>query len=82
MRFEETNVRLNGMGLRSSTEINFMLSDFLKSGIEVAEVKDWEHAHKSLNTAYQAVTYAVKRYYKGEIRVAKRGEHIYIARLK
>ena len=82
MRFEETNVRLNGMGVRGGGETINLLSDFLQSGIEVAEIKDWEFTHKTFTAAYQALQKAVKGYFKDEIRVARRGEHIYIARLK
>ena len=82
MRFEETNVRLNGMGLKRGGEIVNLLGDFLKSGIEVAEIKDWQYSHKSLGSTYQALNYAVKGYYKGKIRVAMRSGHIYIARLE
>ena len=82
MRFEETNVRLNGLGLKGGSEVVEMLSDFIKFGIEVAEIKDWELTHKSFNATYQALTKAVNGYFKKQIRVAKRGEHIYIARLE
>lgn len=81
MRFEETSVRLNGMGLKGGGEIVGMLTEFLQSGIEVAEVKDWEYSHKTLNSTYQALKFAVKGYFKDQIRVAQRGEHLYIARL-
>lgn len=82
MRFEEANVKLNGMGLRRNGEVVNMLSEFLKSGIEVAEVKDWEYSHKSLNSTYQSLKHAIECYFKGEIRLAIRGEHLYIARLE
>lgn len=82
MRFEETNVVLNGMGMKKGGEAIALLTDFLKSGIEVAEVKDWEYSHKSLNGTYQSLKHAVEGYFKGEIRIAMRGEHLYIARLE
>ena len=82
MRFEETNVVLNGMGLKRGGEAIELLTEFLKSGIEVAEVKDWEYSHKSLNSTYQSLKNAVDGYFKGEIRIAIRGEHLYIARLE
>lgn len=82
MRFEKTNVVLNGMGLKRGGEAIVLLTDFLKSGIEVAEVKDWEYSHSSLNSTYQSLKNAIDGYFKGEIRVALRGEHLYIARLE
>ena len=54
----------------------------LDTGIEVAEVKDWEYSHKSLNSTYQSLKHAIDGYFKGEIRIAIRGEHLYIARLE
>lgn len=81
MRFEETNVVLNGMGMKRGGEAIVLLTDFLKSGIDVAEVKDWEYSHSSLNSTYQSLKHAIDGYFKGEIRIAIRGEHLYIARL-
>ena len=82
MRFEETSYRLNGKGQRGSWEVINLLSDFLKSGIEVAEIKDWEDTHASQNAVCQSLNRAVKLYYNGEIRVSKSGEHIFIARIE
>ena len=81
MRFEETNVRLNGMGVKGGSEIANMFSEFIQSGIEVAEVKDWALTHKSFESTYQALKKVASGYFKNQIRVAKRGEHLYIARL-
>lgn len=81
MRFEKTDVKLNGMGMKRGGEAIELLTEFLKSGIEVAEVKDWEYSHKSLNSTYQSLKRAVDGYFKNEIRLAIRGEHLYIARL-
>lgn len=82
MRFEKTDVKLNGMGMKRGGEAIELLTEFLKSGIEVAEVKDWEYSHKSLNGTYQSLKHAVDGYFKNEIRLAIRGEHLYIARLE
>ena len=80
MRFEETKYRLNGKGQRGNLEIINLLSDFLESGIEVAEIKDWEDTYSSMNAVYQSLCRASKLYFNKQVRVSRSGEHIFIAR--
>ena len=80
MRFEETSLlkieRENSTRVKQATE---MLTAFMESGIEVAEVKDWEDTYKSLSSCAQALYYAIKTM-SADIKVKQRNGHIFIAR--
>ena len=59
-----------------------MCSEFLKSGIEVAEITDWEERYSTINNVYIGLKTVVKGYFKDSIRVAKNGNHVFIERIK
>lgn len=57
-----------------------MCSEFVKSGIEVAEVTDWEGRYSSINNVYIGVKTVVRGYFANEIRVSKNGDHVFLER--
>lgn len=58
------------------------MSDFLKSGIEVAEVTDWESCYASVGSAYISFRKMALRFYASEIRVSKANGKLFIARVE
>ena len=80
MRFEETELlkieRENSRRVRLATQL---MKEFLDSGIEVAEIKDWEDSYASVNSCVQALQYVIKQM-SANISVKQRSGHIFIAR--
>ena len=83
MKFVESNVILGNKGLYGGSKVVAqMLSEFLESGIEVAEVRDYDEYYKNSESAYQSIKNIIDRYFTGEIRVARQSDHVFIARLE
>lgn len=80
MRFEKVDASKVGMRIHRQ-ECMEMLSEFVKSGIEVAEVKDWDTSYSSVGSAYVALRTIAERCFKGEIRISKGGGKLFIARI-
>lgn len=82
MRFEEVKNR-DLLGTRMhKIEVCTMIREFYKSGIEVAEVKDWDTCYKGTNGAYQAIRRVADDLYPGEIRVSRSNGNVFIARVE
>ena len=81
MKFVESKRVFTKRGMRNgSVEIMEMLTEFLQSGIEVAEVKDWEGTYRNAETLYGSLMGIVKRFFNGEIRASRSGQQVFIAR--
>ena len=81
MRFEETKRLISQWRKRRSAfEVEKMFVEFVESGIKVAEVKDWEDMGCTFQSTYSLLRDVAKRHFKGQIRVAMRDKHLYIAR--
>lgn len=59
-----------------------LCSEFLKSGIEVAEVTEIGDRYTDTEGAYTGIRNVIRGYFKDKMRVAKNGEHIYLERLE
>ena len=82
MRFEKSDVVLGKRGMKtSSVQLMALCSDFLKSGIEVAEVKGWGEDYKNAQSCRCAIHNVIQNCFKGQMRVASSGNKIFIARL-
>ena len=81
MRFEEKKLLISQWRKRRNTfEVEKMFAEFVESGIKVAEVKDWEDMGCTFDSVYSLLHNVAKHYFKGQIRVARREKHLYIAR--
>ena len=70
MRFEESKGSLWGHS-EHTRKVTNLVSDFLKSGFEVAEVKDWEDAYLNANSFYSSLRRIISIYYKGQCHASK-----------
>ena len=77
MKFEEVK---KSQTTRNGDVIE-LCSDFLKSGIEVAEVTDWNERYSSAGNMYVGFKTVVNGYFKDKIKVVKNSNHIYLERL-
>ena len=84
MRFEKSDVIIgkNRQLNRGTAEISQMLSEFLRTDFEVAEVHDWDEFYISINSAFCQFKSVIDRFFKGEVRVSKQGGKLFIARLE
>lgn len=84
MKFEKTDVIIgkNKQLNRGSAEVAQVLSDFLKTDIEVAEIKDWDGTYKNVDSAYYSFKKVIDRFFNNEVRVSKQSGRLFIARLK
>ena len=81
MRFEETKALVMKRNRNEKIDrIADMLNDFLKSGIAVAEVKDWEDDYTKPELARLGINYAMKSRFIDGITTSVSCGHIYIAR--
>ena len=74
-------VEVENSKARRNGDVLELCSEFLKSGIEVAEVTEIGNRFKDVGCAYTGIRNVVRGYFKGKMRVAKNGEHIYLERL-
>ena len=82
MRFEEVKNK-DLVGTRQhKAEVYTLIHDFHKSGISVAEVKDWDTCYKNTEGAYQSLRRAAYELYPGEIRVSRASGRVFIARVE
>ena len=82
MRFEETTLlKIERENSKKTKIAQQMLSEFLASGIEIAEIKDWEDSYTSGASCVQALYYAIKQM-SADIKVKQRNKHIFITRGK
>lgn len=77
MKFEEVK---KSQTTRNGDVIE-LCSEFLKSGIEVAEVTDWNERYSSAGNMYVGFKNVITGYFKDKIKVVKNGNHIYLERL-
>ena len=81
MRFEETEALVVKRNKNEKIDrIADMLNDFLKSGIEVAEIKDWEDDYTKPEYCRLGIVYAMRSRFIDGIRTSVTNGHIYIAR--
>ena len=81
MRFEETEVLVVKRNTNEKIDrIAEMLNDFLKSGIEVAEIKDWESEYARPELCRLGIDYAMRTRCIDGIRTRVSYGHIYIVR--
>lgn len=80
MRFVETELlKVKRHNNELVTEITEMLTEFLKVGIPVAEIKDWQEIYETPRKCVMGLYYAINRS-SFAIKVKQRGEHIFITR--
>lgn len=77
MKFEEVK---KSQTTRNGDVIE-LCSEFLKSGIEVAEVTDWNERYSTAGNMYVGFKTVINGYFKDKIKVVKNGNHIYLERL-
>ena len=83
MRFEETEVLVVKRNTNEKIDrIAEMLNDFLKSGIEVAEIKDWESEYSRPELCRLGIDYAMRTRCIDGIRTRVSYGHIYIVRVE
>lgn len=83
MRFEETNLLVLKQKKSEKTEkMAEMLNDFLKSGIKVAEIKDWEDDYSRADLARLGLDYVIRSRSISGVHTSVSNGHIYIARLE
>lgn len=63
---------------RGWTDLKGLLTDFMNSDADCVRVSNW--THKSATVCRECLHSAVKRHYKGQIRVIKRGDDVYLAK--
>ena len=66
---------------QKSSEIIKLLEDFLKDGVKAAEITDYEDHYSSSKSLYTTVRTVTSNLFKGRVRCAKSGDHVYIERL-
>ena len=82
MRFEETEALVVKRNKNEKIDrIAEMLNDFLKSGIAVAEIKDWESEYSRPELARLGINYAMKSRFIEGITTSVSCGHIYIVRV-
>lgn len=83
MRFEETKELVMKRNTNEKIDrIADMLNDFLKSGIAVAEIKDWESEYSRPELCRLGIDYAMRSRCIDGIRTRVSYGHIYIVRLE
>ena len=77
---------------RGWTDLKGLLTDFMNGDAVCVRVSNWTHksatvcvrvsnwTHKSATVCRECLHSAVKRHYKGQIRVIKRGNDVYLAK--
>ena len=83
MRFEETEALVIKRNKSEKIDrIAEMLNDFLKSGIKVAEIKDWDSEYTRPEHCRLGIVYAMRSRCIDGIRTSISNGHIYIARVE
>lgn len=59
-----------------------LCSEFLKSGIEVAEITEWNGRYSNVSNLYVGIKTIVAGYFKDTIKVTKCGQKVFLERLK
>lgn len=78
MKFEEVKDNANK---RNGVLLN-LFHEFMESGVELAELKEWEKDYQSISSLYTAAKTVAKGYYNGKVRVSKNMNHVYIERIE
>ena len=80
MRFEE--YKGGTLGFRThAKKLYVLVSDFIKSGFEVAEVKDWEDDYASAGSVYSSLRKVIMNHYNGQCHVSKaNNDRIFLVR--
>lgn len=63
---------------RPNARLKEMLTDFLNGDADCVKVENYPH--KNARVAREVIYPAAKRHYKGQIKVIKRGDDIYLAK--
>ncbi len=74
MKFEKVE---SNTEKRNGEMIN-LLTAFMESDCEVAEVKDWNDSYSTFGSLYNACTNVAKRYFPDKIKVSKCGQHLFL----
>ena len=78
MKFVQVNPSDLNLKSYKKTELHSFLEDFLKSEIEVAEIKDWEKRYVSINSCQGSVSNAIRNYNYNSVSCISRNNKIYL----
>lgn len=63
---------------KTHANLKEMLTDFINGDADCVKVENYHH--KNATVAREVIYLAAKRHYKGQIKVIKRGDDIYLAK--
>lgn len=82
MRFEKReSTILDKASSNKAITIKSLLDDFMESGIEVAELKDWKEIYDKAETCASGIRYQIGKFYPDMIGCYNRKDGIYLKRL-
>lgn len=67
---------------RKTDEIIAIISEFLSSGIECAELKQWDDEYKDVKTAYTGLRKIANDNFREKVYVGKAGDRIFLERIE